>query len=121
MSDQTEITEPLNSLGLLLSVAEHAANLPRYPARDAEGLAEKMAAGRWPINTDSIDQVWLLLRRDLRGGGGTRAKLRALVNQAHEGIYMEGQPLPTGRLSLEERWLLRIAMARHSQALRAEE
>jgi hypothetical protein len=109
----TEIPEPINSLGLLLTIADH-------PGRTTERLAEKMAGGRTPVNTDTIDQLVLLLRRDLRGGG-VQGKLRALVDRAWEDLYVKGWPIPTGRLSMEDRGRLRVAMARHSQRLRGGE
>ncbi|MEV6818446.1 hypothetical protein AB0M72_06795 [Nocardiopsis dassonvillei] len=119
MTNQTApapMPEPVNSLGLLLAVAEHTAHLSRRAATHAEELAEKMAAGRMAINTNTIDQLALLLRQDLHGSGA-REELRALVDQAWEDIYLKGWPVPTGRLPLKDRSRLRVAMAQRCQAL----
>lgn len=106
MTTETDIPEPVNSIGLLLTIGER-------PDRTTERLAEKMAAGRTVVNTDTIDQLVLLLRRDLPGD----SELRARVDQAWEDIYLAGAP--TGRLSMEDRGRLRSAMAQHRQELRA--
>lgn len=113
-----QIPEPINSIGLLCAVAEHAGRRDRTP-RISENLAEKLSSRHGLVNTDTLTQLWLELRQELRGQGEPE-KLRALADQAHQDIYLQGWPVPTGHLSMQDRARLRVAIARHKQALRKE-
>lgn len=118
MTNETNIPEPINSIALLCAVAEHAGRQDRKP-RDSEKLAEKLSSRHGLVNTDTLAQLWLMLRQELPDEGEA-GKLRGLADEAHEGIYMNGGQVPTGHLSMEDRGRLRVAIARHSQALRKE-